>query len=323
MSEDTTEENFDIIRSGYERFFNDSDDVDCGDTIVTVHRQEQITTHFGPMTTTKNKIKVSLSQEQIVNRLNGIYPGIKRSQSINIQKFVSPSERLQRIGLQRRGSLKPSMIPIKVNEPLRLCAPPEINSIRNIPSSRIKYSRSDDIAKQRQSMRKFSIPLENQTEHEMNLSSLPIFNQDLTMTQSMNASFGRDVLNSLPEKFKCGICFNTLTDPRVLDCLHTFCLECLFGVENSSKTTSNKVNLMVRSNSRDSSDIDMSSSNPSDLTSESKELNKKTTKTSISALSKTTNPIKKIFSSTVKKRPETERKVSFKINVDKCNLFYI
>lgn len=299
MANETNLDDLNIVPSGYERFFNETDGLDvCENAIITVQRKEQITTHFGPLTT-KNKIKLSLSQEQIVNRFNGNRPNIKRSQSINIQKtsFV-PLRRDQSFNLSHRPSIRPSMIPIKIREPLRICAPPNgsQDTESNIP-------------------RKLSAPEGGHdflTEQELTLSSLP-----LRLTQSIDTAFdsGRfqDIRSALPDKYKCGICLHALSDPRVLNCLHTFCLECLYSIDNNNNsvnypTKSNKVNLLEQSNSRESNEIDRSSSNHSELANEVKESGRKLSKSSIASLSN--NPIRKIFSTAQKKRID-ERKVSF------------
>lgn len=303
MANEVNLDELNLVRSGYERFFNENEDLgDCENAIITIQRKEQITTHFGPLTT-KNKIKVSLSQEQIVNGAIGMRSGIKRSQSINIQRTsFSPPQYLRRdrsFNFSQRHSSRPSMIPIKIKEPLKLCAPPN-------PDQRI--------------VRKLSAPNERPNfveQQELTLSSLP-----LPMAQSMDTAFDsgryRDIRSTLADKFKCGICLHALSDPRVLDCLHTFCLECLYGIENNNNSNNNnnsgniqvktnKINLMVQSNSRESNEIDTNSSNHSDAANELKDSGRKVSKTSIASLS--TNPIRKIFSAAQKKRTE-ERKVN-------------
>lgn len=297
MAEETNLDDLSVVRGGYERFFNENDDLNfCESAIITVQRKEQITTHFGPLTT-KNKIKVSLSQEQIVNGVNNNFRSdIKRSQSINIQKtaFISPQylRRDRSLNLSYRSGLRPSMIPIKIREPLKICAP--LNTI-NGQENQSKLTRGMSVT--------------NEIE---NFNSLP-----LPMTQSMDNAFdsGRflDIRSSLPDKYKCGLCLHALSDPRVLGCLHTFCLECLYSIENTNnsrvnvQTKSTKVNLMEHSNSRESNEIDTNSTNHFESsTNELKEHNRKFSKSSISSLS--TNPIRKIFSTAQKKRNE-ERKV--------------
>lgn len=40
---------------------------------------------------------------------------------------------------------------------------------------------------------------------------------------------------NLNDKYKCMVCHNPFNDPRVLDCLHIFCLNCLFGIERNGR----------------------------------------------------------------------------------------
>lgn len=296
MAEETNLDDLSVVRGSYERFFNEDDDLNlCESAIITVQRKEQITTHFGPFPT-KNKIKVSLSQEQIVNGVNNNFRSdIKRSQSINIQKTtILSSQYLQRdrsLNLSYRSGLRTSMIPIKIREPLKICAPPSTMTGKGNQS---KLIRGMSVTNEREIFNSLPLPL----------------------TQSMDTALdsGRflDIRSSLPDKYKCGICMHSLSDPRVLDCLHTFCLECLYNIENTNnirenvQTKSTKVNLMKHSNSHESGEIDTNSIIHSESTNELKDHSRKFSKSSISSLSN--NPIRKIFSTPQKKRGE-ERKV--------------
>lgn len=288
MAEEINLDDLSVVRGGYERFFNEDDDFKfCKSAIITVQRKEQITTHFGPLAT-KNKIKFSLSQEQIVNGVNHFRSDIRRSQSINIQRTAISSpqylRRDQSLNFSYRSGLRPSMIPIKIRDPLR--------NTTNGQGTQSILTRGMSVTNERE-----------------NFNSLP-----LPMIQSVDTAFdsGRflDIRSLLPDKYKCGICMHALNDPRVLDCLHTFCLECLYNIENTNinntrngQTKSTKMNLMEHSDSRESNEID---TNHSELTNELKEHNRKCSKSSISSLS--TNPIRKLFSTAQKKRSE-ERKV--------------
>lgn len=282
MSRETELDDLSIIKRGYERFLS-GDNLD--NAIITVRRQQQITTHFGPLTT-KNKIKVSLSQEQILNHANQFRPKIQRSQSINIQKsLVSPCG-LPRIdvNLSHRNPIRPSLIPIKIKER------PKLRALTLEPNND-RYT--EDFPKYR-SIRKLSVPFERRNyvaQQESTLSSLP-----LPMTQSLKPSFKK--YDDLLEKFKCEFCLNVLRDARVLDCLHTFCLACLQENASQSKATANR----LRSNSIERNRSDMSSScGPED----SRENYKKMSKSLAS-----TKPIREALSLTIKKKTLDEQKVS-------------
>lgn len=288
MTHETDLDELDFLKHGYERFLSSPGDLDdCDNAIITVRRQQQITTHFGPLTT-KNKIKVSLSQEQILNPIRNTRPNITRSQSINIQKsLISPFLKGD-FNVNRRIPLRPSLIPVKIKEQSKLRA------LTLGPNQGQNEKESSSF----RSVRKLSAPVARRnyvSQQESSLSSLPI-----PMTQSLDPTINLDKIpntsNVLLDKFRCGICLNVLRDSRVLDCLHTFCLECLYSIENTSQTKTSKVNVKSSNCSEQSNENDKNGAKSSFVSS--------------------TKPIKKVFASTVKKRSD-EHKVSqniFKIS---------
>lgn len=277
MSDETGLDELSLIKRGYERFLSSPGDLgNCENAIITVRRQHQITTHFGPLKT-KNKIKVSLSQEQIMNQTNRYPQNIKRSQSTNIQKTIVTSGD----GVIRN-AIRPSLIPIKIKE-----QPKGLRAIADAP-----YQNQVNVPKYR-SLRKMSAPFERRnyvSQQESTLSSLP----PIPMTQSLdpNLHTGKHTHDDRREldKFKCVICLNILCDSRVLDCLHTFCLECLHTIENvnTPRTTPSKLNPTLQSNCSENKDLN--SSNCSD---ESKESERKFSK---SIGSSTNKPIRRVSS---------------------------
>lgn len=290
MSTETDLDALSILGHQYVRLLNNPGDLDgCENAIITVRRHQQITTHFGPLTT-KKRIKVSLSQEQILNQTNRFRPKIPRSQSINIQKLVSPNEIIKsELILSRRNSIRPSLIPVKIKD----------SKLRALTMSPNKDQNAKECQRFK-STRKLSGPFEKRnyvSQQEASLSSLP----------HLFFKTNRSAFAELLDKFKCGICLNVLNDPRVLDCLHTFCLRCLFKIDNLklAKTTINKLNPKLRSNSCEGKKSDMSSSNCSD---ESKESDKKMSKSITSSIAK---PISKTYVSTQKNRPDEQ-------NVSQC-----
>lgn len=246
MSNETDLDEFSLLNHGYERFLSDTGDLSaCDNAIITVRHQKHITTHFGPLTS-KNKIKLSLSQEQILNQSNRFRPSnITRSQSINFQKssyvplFGGPIFNRD-FQLNRRPSIRPSLIPIKI----RTDRNQSVNLQRSITlgSNVDELNQQKDFVPKYRSVRKLSgEPFEHQNyvlqDDESTLSSLPIMmtksieppliNTDISTNSNEHSS---DLLS----RFKCGICLNILSDCRVLDCLHTFCLECLYSIEQTS-----------------------------------------------------------------------------------------
>lgn len=298
MTNETDLDELSLLRHGYQRFLSGPGDFDdCDNAIITVRRQQHITTHFGPMTT-KNRIKVSLSQEQILNQTNRFRPNMTRSQSINLQKsLVSPCGLFSGdFNMNRRLSIRPSMIPIKIKDQ------PKLRALTSGPN---QDQNGKDSSKYR-SVRKFSAPFGRRNYVLQQESTLPSLPMTQSLDPTMHLAKNRDAPSDLLDKFKCGICLNILSDSRVLNCLHTFCLECLYSIENVNRTKAinPKVNPMTRSNSSERNKIDMRSSNYSE------ENDKKVTKSSIAS---STKPIRRIYTSTLKKRPD-EPKVSHSIS---------
>lgn len=299
---------FTVNHSGYQRFFNDIDNLDdYNNTIITVRREEEITARFSPQDAVA-KIKVSLSQEQIVNRFNNIRAEITRSQSINIERSCEIPRNGHRKFVKRQSSLKPSLIPVKMdvgdahftNKKLELSSPQQSGSM--IP-------------------RKISMP-SNEKRKFTSQQELKVNSPVLPMTHSMDAAFEArrmsDVRNMLPERFKCGICLNVLNDPRVLDCLHTFCLECLHKIENTNqnKSVSHKVNVPTNSEHNESDPCCSNASNSNDT----KENGCRSTK--VTNLAKTTNPIRAIFCSMPKKRTDDHKVISILIKISNPDTHY-
>ena len=42
------------------------------------------------------------------------------------------------------------------------------------------------------------------------------------------------LLHNLHEEVSCSVCMCKFTDPKLLPCLHTFCLKCLSGIQRTS-----------------------------------------------------------------------------------------
>lgn len=279
MSNETDLDDFSILQHGYERFLSDTGDLSaCEDAIITVRHQKHITTHFGPLTA-KNKIKLSLLQEQILNQSNRFRPSnVTRSQSINFQKssYVPPfcGPLLNReFQFNRHSSLRPSFIPIKIRNQ-------SVNLQRSITlgTSGDELNQKEFVPKYR-SVRKLSAgPFERRNyvsqDDESTLASLPIMMTQSIAPKITSPEKSRPVDNDSDSlsRYKCGICLNILSDCRVLDCLHTFCLECLYSIEQtglnrtasvrrsvSLKSTENKINNNNCKNSNSQSNVEDSS----------------------------------------------------------------
>lgn len=243
-----------LARQGYERFFNgDVNDV----AIVSVQRQQEITT-FVEKTPNRNQIKLSLSQEQIVKRMSGdgvVSNGVKRSQSANIQKtFITPTpnDRNHWYGghsfdTQSLVLRRPSLIPVKVNSS-------RIHMSLMIKRS-MQMQKSGMLSTAAGGMRKMSMPnaVLGTDDHTQAMTSLPYI-------PTTDAGPSAKAI-PLDKKFICGFCRNTLNDPRVLDCLHTFCFDCLPDLEQPTmKSNVAKVNVVLAPGSRENSELEMSCS---------------------------------------------------------------
>lgn len=271
-----------LVRQGYERFFDGDADItdDTNDAeIISVRRQQEITTLIGK-SSEQNKIKISLSQEQIVKRINGVTAnGVKRSQSVNIQKTTFTPAQNGRGSLSRGQSVdahnqslslrRPSLIPIKIND--HSTSSRMYSSLmlpeRRLPRRPVEMYKSEILpseSEKARTARKFSMPnpvVYSKSNHKSHpMTSLPYIG---AASGPHAGTFDIPEHKAIPldDKFKCQICHNTLNDPRVLDCLHTFCLECLFDIEQPvAKVNMAKVNVVLASNSFENSDVDMSGS---------------------------------------------------------------
>lgn len=281
MSDKEDLTNFHIASNGYKRLFDDSEaeavsnGIIASNTVVSVRREEQITTLYG-RNLKENKIKISLSQDQIVKAFNGIAgSGIKRSQSINIQKTIySPNvfgfSRGQSVDIHRRNSLrKPSQIPVKVSESTKFGSAStslvmnnrntENKSSRDLIVSDCSVSNSERVKVLRK--RNVSNACSSRAAADTNVcvSSLPYIKATVDSNDRSNQNV--ENTNFLSDQYNCKLCLNTLRDPRVLDCLHRFCLECLFDNELPSKANTGKVNLVLGHCSRENSEMDIGGSN--------------------------------------------------------------
>lgn len=257
------------LTTEYERLVNDSDSIG---SIVSIQRQEKSMTVIGNDPKTNNKISISLSQEQIIKRnVINPYTSIKRSQSINIENTIRlPTYRIHRnqsVDLSQSDLMRrPSLIPIKIPEHFKTVSMLKTKSNNSEKPPRKPLAISNcKIPKyeKTQLLRKWSVPnvgQENSSRPLLLDSSLrnvhtePMISEPYSLPVRLREHFSRDIRSCLPDSYKCGICLNILSDPRVLNCLHTFCLECLFDLEEHAKNGKN--NVMIGASSRETSETD-------------------------------------------------------------------
>lgn len=102
-------------------------------------------------------------------------------------------------------------------------------------------------------LRKFSAPVPN--ESAIGADTFVIQKQYQT---TPIISDSHSIRAKLPDKYKCHVCHNPFNDPRVLDCLHTFCLECLFGIERNSRHGRHRASQSVNTATTECTETDLS-----------------------------------------------------------------
>lgn len=269
MLSDTTKDDSDsldlTLSNEYEPLSEESDGIG---SIVSIHRQQKCMTVIGKHPISNNKISISLSQERIVKcNSSPSTASIKRSQSINIENTVQvPANKIRRnqsIDLSNTSlsSRRPSQIPLKIPDHTKLSLP-----MKSKPSASEKPTRNVFSISNCKIPRKWSVPNVSQDKDTTkllppdlslrNIKTEPIISEPFSLPARLQGHFSRDIRNVLPAAYKCGICSNPFIDPRVLNCLHTFCLECLFDLEEHTKQV--KVNAIIGTNSRENSEFDFS-----------------------------------------------------------------
>lgn len=85
-------------------------------------------------------------------------------------------------------------------------------------------------------LRKFSAPLLNRQQTLSLLARSPSFDELATVRRSSDRPLtllrpdsrsSANIRKFIDDKLKCPLCKNAFSDPRVLDCLHSFCFQCL------------------------------------------------------------------------------------------------
>lgn len=243
ISDLENDKNYDtlIAQKGYTKFHSDDDDDDDDETIVdeiimSDGKDEQPTVDITENDQTcdtifqnrnNNSIRLSLSQEQICidkNKTNKSSTITTRNRSKTILSNKQHLSILPETDFKNNkydASLQPH---IKINDSTKIIRDGEIikevvHLPRHIP------------------LRKFSVPTVGNASNKFT-------NNDKERSRRFDR---RNTLNEMQlpnylEKFKCSFCKHFFNDPRVLDCLHTFCLQCITIMEsNNGYTATTKI----------------------------------------------------------------------------------
>lgn len=161
----------------------------------------------------KNKIKLSLSQEQIYS--HAVYPTTQSN--VNHERLPNESSTDLKKSTCKTIAKHSSTIPLAIHlERIRLNEKNEMNEEKNEFSEVSEFSMTEN--EKSNLLRKFSV----------SVIGTKIMNQRKTNLFDFN---NLDNARVLKEEFKCTICKDAFQDPRVLDCLHSFCMDCLVDAE--------------------------------------------------------------------------------------------
>lgn len=206
-------EDFDFSNDGYEQLHDDEMDQisvsihsDC-EEIFTKHSRINLT--GGGDTTTTTKMKISLSQEQLKLTGSVVGGGNKNFLTVpmNTKKtrslsFLTPNEEILRTSHEEQKILQP-MSSTTTTAAAHGCVNEIIYAVPQKPKKFSSVISSDDIIQ-------------------------------ASTTSSSEVNF------KYPLMFYCKLCSSILKDPRVLNCLHTFCCQCLAQLDATNDLQNNQ-----------------------------------------------------------------------------------
>lgn len=177
----------------------------------------------------EKKMKISLSQEQLKLKSNSknflsIPKSTRklRSASFNVEKTCDESSSRETTVLIETKPLLNSTIPWLPSFNQRITVTPASKLDVNDDEDEIIYA-----VPRRQTSAESKIKIPS--------ASLPT---PSSSAQSSSADFNKNF--KYPLSFYCKICSNVLEDPRTLDCLHTFCIQCLARLDATNDLQNNQ-----------------------------------------------------------------------------------
>lgn len=208
---------------GYERLPN-SEDVTLAIKDVEMFDETNIQ-NIIENSSNKNKIHLSLSQEQIytIHAVNSTVQSNVNHERLPNQSLIDLKKPITCKTMTKKPS--PIAVPLAVNsERNRLNGNNDINKKENDFSELSEFSLTEN--EKSNLLRKFSVSVIG-SNHQVSTNLFDLRNNFHTRV--------------LSEEYKCTICSDAFQDPRVLDCLHSFCFDCLADIE-LVKYTKSKTN---------------------------------------------------------------------------------
>lgn len=223
---------------GYEQLHDDAMDKISVSILYSDYEEALNRTSRNNLTTInvnqEKKMKISLSQEQL--KLN---PGHKNFLSVPLSARKGRAASFTNIGDGNKSVKIDFQIPIVIEADSNAEAPSSSNANQTItvtPQKTTTFNENvDEIVYA--VPRRFS-PLNEKNEIKTSSASLSTW-KDASVTQiSSTAELNKNF--KYPLSFYCKICNNVLSDPRTLDCLHTFCMQCLARLDASNDLQNNQ-----------------------------------------------------------------------------------